>query len=140
MGHGLLFGLQRAWDLFMITIVSIFVGWGIAGATWAVWWLCKSMLNYALRTWNFQLLQQSWLIESLGLFFAGLVTAAVLGQLAASLMLLYLSRVGDEGRLQEIKDRLRGPAAVPVRLYGAIGAAAIALLAINYFRTPSAPP
>jgi hypothetical protein len=140
LGRGLLFSLRRVWHLFTITIVSMCVGWGIAGATYLIWRLCRSLLDYALRTWNFELLQQSWLLDSLGQFFGGLVSAAVLGQLVASLMLLYLSHVGDEERLQQIKDRLRGPAAVPLRLYAAIVAAAIALLALNYFRIPSARP
>jgi len=128
--RGLLFGFRHFWDLITITAASMVLFWGTVGVICFLWWLSKLMLSVALPAWLFDSMEQ---------FFGGLISAAFMGQVVASLMLLYLSHVGDEERLQQIQNRLQGPAAVPVRLYGTIGAAAVALLALNYARVDQKP-
>lgn len=125
LGRGLLFGLKHIWDLITLTVISMFVGGGVVGMVFFFWWLAKLFLFATLPT---------WLYEALRLFFGSLGGAAFMGQVLASLMLLYLSNIRDEERLQRIRRRIRGPAAVPVRLYIAILLAAIALLCLSHSR------
>jgi hypothetical protein len=123
--RGLLFGLRRSWDLITITLASMVLFCAAAGAIYLFWWLANLLLSSALPAWLFDAAKQ---------FLVGLIGAALMGQVVASLMLLYLSHVGDEERLQDIRDKLQGPAAVPMRMYATIAAAAVALLAMNCFR------
>ena len=123
--QGLRFSVRHFGALITITAASMVLFWAAAGAIFFFGWLSTLLPSSALP---------DWLFDSMKQFFVGLLGAAFMGEVVASLMLIYLSHLGDEERLQDIQNRLRGPAAVPVRLYGAIGAAAVALLALNYFR------
>jgi hypothetical protein len=128
--RGLLFIFRHSRELVTITAASMVLFWATLGATCLFWWVSKLLLSSALP---------AWLFDSMKQFVVGLISAAFMGQVVASLMLLYLSHVGDERRLQDIQDRLVGPAAVPMRLYAAIGVAAVALLALNCFRVEQKP-
>jgi len=123
--RGLLFGLRHSWDLVKIAAASMVLFWVAAGAIYLIGWVFNLLLASALPAWLFDAAKQ---------FLGGLLGAALMAQVVASLMFLYLSHVGDEERLQDIRDKLCGPAAVPLRLYGTIAAAAVALLALSCFR------
>lgn len=125
LGRGLSFSFRHVWDLITLTVVSMFVGGGIVGAVYLIWWLSRLLFYFIVPP---------WLFDSLGRFFGGLAAAAIMGQIVASLTLLRLSHIGDEDRLQAIRSRLRGPRAAPLRLYAAIGAAGVALLVLSYYR------
>jgi hypothetical protein len=128
--RGFIFIFRHSRELVTITAASIILFWAMSGATCLFWWLSKLLFSSALP---------AWLFDSIKQFVVGLISVAFMGQVVASLTLLYLSRIGDKERVQDIQDRLRGPAAVPMRLYAAIGAAAVALLALSYFRVEQKP-
>ena len=129
LGRGLLFGFQHTWGLLSLAVVSMFVGGGIVGAVYLFFWLAKLLLSIVLPPWIF---------DALWGFLGGLMLAAIMGQIVASVMLLYLSSL-PEHRLQAIRKDIRGPPAVPSRLYVAIGVAAVALLILSYTRSLGRP-
>ena len=128
LARGLLFGLRHSWELLTIMVATMVLFWAAAGAIYLFWWLANLLLSSVLPAWLFDAAKQ---------FLCGLIGIALIGQVVASLMSLYLSHVGDEEALQDIRDKLQGPSAVPMRLYGTIAAAAVALLALNCFRVPA---
>ncbi len=130
LARGLHFGIRHSSELIVIAAASVVLFWAAVGAIYLFWWLANLLLASALPVWLFDAAKQ---------FLVGLIGAALMGQVVASLMFLYLSHLGDEEALQDIRDKLEEPAAVPMRLYGTIGAAAVALLAMNCFRVEQKP-
>jgi len=124
--RGLVFGLKHVSDILGLTFVSMLFGGGLIFIIWFFWWISRLLLSIMLRQWP-------WIFDSLEVFFGGLIGAAIMGQIVASIMVLYLSNL-DEERLQEIRSKLRGPQAVPWRLYLTIGAATLALFLLARYR------
>ncbi len=120
--RGLLFIVKHPWWFLSLSLASVVIGCGSIALFRMLWAFVKPWLFSA----------PPWLYGGLEAFMAGLILSALGGQLAASLMLIYLSQIGDEERLREIESRLkRAPAARPALLYAAMAAGAVALFGLS---------
>jgi hypothetical protein len=119
--RGLTFMARHALSIIALTVASVLIGCGSIAVFRMIWFFVKPFLFAA----------PTWLYMGIEVFMAGLILSALAGQLAASIMLLYLSDLCDEDRLREIQARLRGPAARPRLLYAAIALAAAALFTLS---------
>lgn len=120
-GRGVLFLARNAFSIIALTIVSVLIGCGSVAVFRIAWSFAKPFLFSA----------PPWVYFGLHVFMSGLILSALAGQLAASIMLLYLSSLRDEDRLRDIQLRLRGPATWPLLLYATMLLAAVALFALS---------
>ena len=125
-GRGLAFGFRKVGALISLSIVSVIVGFGICLVIWFFFWLAQLFLSIALRN-------VPWLYQAIYMFVGGIGGGAIMGQLTASVMVLYLSDQ-SENRLQRIHDTLRSPQTRPQLLYATIVVGAIALLVLCFLR------
>jgi len=125
-GRGLACGFANVGRLISLSIVSVLIGGGICLAVWFFFWLARLFLFFALKP-------VPWLYDAIYLFIGCLGGAAIMGQLTASVAVLYLSEQ-SENRLQRIHATLRSPGARPRLLYATIGVGAVALVFLTYLR------
>lgn len=103
----------------------------LASAAHAVFLLfLLSLIWFFVNLWLLILLP-FWLRVALSTLAGSLMWTLVFGQMIASFMVLYLSGT-DEGHLQEIRSKLRGPGANPILLYAVILILAGSFLALVY--------
>lgn len=128
--RGIRFAARQFKDLLTLCFVSMFVGTGVVGVVYSCYWMMRLLLAAFLPF---------WMVIAIEDLFKGLICTAIMGQLIASLMLLYLSKIREEERLIRIQRRLPQVGARPALIFVVIAAGVAALLLLDHglFRTSS---
>jgi hypothetical protein len=124
LGHAVRFGQRHFFKLVAMSIALVFIGTGTTGIVYVagrlVWPLLLGLPGPLLRL----------LSDALG----SLVSSALMGQFLASIMLLYLSHVGDEEELQRIRRTCSGPRVRPWVYWAGVGLIWLAALMLAFQR------